>query len=84
MGVTDFRPNLALNINSAQLIAAVNIVTIRCSCIKKEILMGQMGIPISCPACKKVWFVSATSQIKIQEVIADLTKEATPFNTFKP
>jgi hypothetical protein len=60
-------------VGTAKIIAGINIVTLSCVC--KNILMGQMGIPILCPACNKVWFVSATSQIKIQEVLADLSKD---------
>jgi hypothetical protein len=60
-------------IGTAQIISAINIVTLQCIC--KNILMGQMGIPIPCPSCNKVWFVSATAQIKVQEVLVDISKE---------
>ena len=63
------------SIGTAQLISSISIVTIKCVCDKKEILMGQMGIPIACPSCNKVWFVSAKSNIKIQEILADLSKD---------
>jgi hypothetical protein len=68
-------PDFILNVNSPQLISSINIVTIRCPCEKKEILMGQMGLPIPCPSCKRSWFVSAKSQIKVQEVLIDLTQQ---------
>lgn len=57
-------------IGSAELISGINIVTLRCAC--KNILMGQMGIVIPCTKCNKVWYVSAKSQIQIQEVLADI------------
>ena len=72
----NLKSELIPSIGTAQLIGSINIVTIRCSCVKKEILMGQMGIPIVCHSCKKAWFVSATSQIKIQEMLIDLNKES--------
>lgn len=63
------------SIGTAQIIATINIVTIKCSCIKKEVIMGQMGIPMKCPSCNKVWFVSATAKIKIQEILLDSSRE---------
>jgi hypothetical protein len=60
-------------IGTAKIISAINIVTLECAC--KNILMGQMGIPIPCPSCNKVWFVSATAQIKVQEILADLEEK---------
>lgn len=57
-------------IGTAQIIATVAVITLRCVC--KNIIMGQMGIPLPCTQCKKVWFVSATSQIKVQEVLSDI------------
>jgi hypothetical protein len=60
-------------VGTAKIISAINIVTLSCVC--KNILMGQMGIPMPCQFCNKVWFVSATAQIKVQEILADLSKD---------
>ena len=68
-------PDLVLHLDTAQIISTINIVVLRCICAKKEILTGQMGLPIPCPSCNKSWFVSATAQIKVQEVLIDLTKQ---------
>lgn len=57
-------------LDTAQLIASVNIVTIKCPC--KTIIMGQMGQPLVCTSYKRVWFVSATAKITVNEVAASL------------
>jgi hypothetical protein len=64
-----------VTIGYAQIVDTVSIVTIRCSCVEKKIIMGQMGVPLVCSFCKKTWFVTATAKIKIQEVIVYLNKE---------
>lgn len=76
------QPNSIQLINVAQLIGSVNIVTIKCACVNKEILMGQMGQPIVCYSCKRTWYVSARSEIKIQEVLGDAVKESNPSKFF--
>ena len=58
-------------LNTAQLLGSINVITLKCPC--KQILMGQMGQPIVCTACKKVWYVEATAKIKVSEVLADLS-----------
>ena len=60
-------------IGQAELVATIAIVTLKCPC--KTIVMGQMGVPLICTSCKRVWFVSAKSQIQIQEVLGDLTQK---------
>lgn len=62
-------------IGSAELVSAINVVTLKCTC--KSILMGQMGIVIPCTRCNKAWYVSAESKIKIQEVLADINNKLT-------
>ena len=73
MNIKSGNPFGVTMIGSATIIDAINIVTISCVC--KKILMGQMGIPIPCQSCNKVWFVSATAQIKIQEILIDTTED---------
>jgi hypothetical protein len=67
----DIKQDFVPSINTAQVINTIAVVTIRCPCVKKEIIMGQMGIPLICNSCKRVWFVSATSKIRIQEVLSE-------------
>ena len=62
-------------INTAEVVASISVVTIKCPCIKHTIIMGQMGQPLVCIFCKRVWWVSAKAQVTIQEVLGDLTKQ---------
>jgi hypothetical protein len=64
-------------IGQAELVATVGVVTIKCPCTKNTIIMGQMGVPLVCANCKRVWFVSSKSQITIQEVIGAKVQEST-------
>jgi hypothetical protein len=61
------------SINTATIVATMAIVTIKCPC--KTIIMGQMGAYLTCASCRRVWYVEAKSQIKISEIMIDLTKE---------
>ena len=53
-------------------IASMAIITMKCCCDKEEILMGQMGVPIECTSCKKVWFVTAKISVEIKELLGSL------------
>jgi hypothetical protein len=60
----------------ATLVSTMAIVTLKCVCEKQQILMGQMGLPLECSNCKKVWFVTAVMKVEVKEVLADLNKLA--------
>ena len=75
MGLDVFSPAVDI-IGTAKLVASIAIVTLKCVCPQHQVLMGQMGLPIECPTCKKIWFVSATMKINVAEVHADLNKLA--------
>ena len=73
----DIHPELALNINAPEVISSMGIITLRCKCPNKNILLGQMGMPLECPSCKKVWLVSAKMTVEVREVRIDLPKQLT-------
>jgi hypothetical protein len=60
-------------IGQAELISSMAVAVVKCPC--KTIIMGQMGLPIVCASCKRVWFISASLKIQVQEVLQDLSKE---------
>jgi hypothetical protein len=62
------------SINTAQIIATMAIVTIKCPC--KTIIMGQVGAYLTCTSCKRIWYVEAKSQIKINEAMIDVGSES--------
>ncbi len=62
------------NVGTAEIISAIAIIAIRCVCAKREVIVGQMGMNLVCPTCKKMWFASATSKIEVREVLIDLNK----------
>ena len=66
-------------IGQAELVASIGIITVKCPC--KQIIMGQMGLPLPCTSCKRVWFVSAKMNITCQEILADVSKDLA--NSFK-
>ena len=76
MEIVSNNPLQVPTIGTAAVKSSICIVTLICVC--KNILMGQMGLPLPCTACNKVWFVSATAKIAVQEVLADVSgKERT-------
>ena len=61
-------------VGTAKLVSSVAIVVLKCTCVEQMIITGQMGLPLECPFCKKVWFVQAKMQINVMEVLADINK----------
>ena len=59
-------------VNTAQLLGTINVVTIKCPC--KQLVMGQMGQHLVCTSCERVWLVSATAKITVNEVLVDINK----------
>ena len=66
------------SVGTAEILGVISIVTIRCSCVKKEIIMAQIGLAAQCPSCKKIWNVTANIKMKIEEIsILDIEKSVT-------